>query len=368
MRKNVLVICLLVGLAGAAFAQRTATLTIKNAGNSGIAYVFDVWARSTGGTAIRVGTSSFFFNYNSAGMDTPTLTNINPNYTGDGVTTDYDAMTVQLVGGKIGVTVTFTAGGGGTGSLLSTASPDGERLCTVRMHITDPAQTAGLSWDALNTGVTNSVPAASVASNTVGSDNSLLPITLSSFVAQLASDRNQVRLEWKTISEINNYGFEVQRSLDGKSFESIPGSFVPGNGTTNVSHTYSYVDANPAGTTGYRLKQIDLDGTTSYSESVQPTTTTDVKEQKPTVFALEQNYPNPFNPTTVVEFALPSSSHVLMELYNLLGQKVQTLVDDVRQAGFYRVRVDGANLSSGVYLYRLSTGDKVFVRKMTLVK
>ncbi len=93
-----------------------------------------------------------------------------------------------------------------------------------------------------------------------------------------------------------------------------------------------------------------------------------MKEQKPTEFALQQNYPNPFNPTSVIEYSLPSSSHVLLELYNLLGQKIATLVNDVKAPGFYQVQVDGANLASGVYIYRLTAGQKTFVRKMALVK
>jgi len=104
-------------------------------------------------------------------------------------------------------------------------------------------------------------------------------------------------------------------------------------------HDYSYTDAT-AGDVQYfyRLEQVDRDGTITYSESKEAGGTTGVKEQKPTEFALQQNYPNPFNPTSVIEYSLPSSSHVLLELYNLLGQKIATLVNDVKRRGSTRSR------------------------------
>jgi hypothetical protein len=83
---------------------------------------------------------------------------------------------------------------------------------------------------------------------------------------------------------------------------------------------------------------------------------------------MRQNYPNPFNPTTVIEFDLPKDSHVSLEMYNILGQRVMTILDEVRLAGSQRVQVDASRLATGVYLYRLVAGDKVFMKKMTLIK
>jgi hypothetical protein len=201
-----------------------------------------------------------------------------------------------------------------------------------------------------------------------GLNDSPLPIQLVSFNVNILSS-DGVQLLWSTASEINNYGFYVQRSADAKTFTTLPGSFQPGHGTTIEHHDYSYTDAT-AGDVQYfyRLEQVDRDGTITYSESKEAGGTTGVKEQKPTEFALQQNYPNPFNPTSVIEYSLPSSSHVLLELYNLLGQKIATLVNDVKAPGFYQVQVDGAHLASGVYIYRLTAGQKTFVRKMALVK
>ncbi len=88
----------------------------------------------------------------------------------------------------------------------------------------------------------------------------------------------------------------------------------------------------------------------------------------PQAFSLSQNYPNPFNPTTQIEYALPRDARVRLEIYNLLGQKVATLVDEYQRAGYRSVRWDARGLASGVYLYRLQAGDFTAVKKLVVIK
>jgi hypothetical protein len=88
----------------------------------------------------------------------------------------------------------------------------------------------------------------------------------------------------------------------------------------------------------------------------------------PTVYGLSQNYPNPFNPSTIIEYSLPSSGFVSLKIFNLLGQEVRLLVNDVQPAGRYSARFDASGLTTGLYFYRLQAGPFVEVRKMLLVK
>ncbi|MBD3224106.1 MAG: family 10 glycosylhydrolase [Caldithrix sp.] len=92
------------------------------------------------------------------------------------------------------------------------------------------------------------------------------------------------------------------------------------------------------------------------------------KQEVPDRYYLGKNYPNPFNPFTTIEFALPERGHVRMQIYNMMGQKVATVVDEVKGPGQYTVQVDGTNLSSGVYIYRLSVNQQNLTGKMILMK
>lgn len=95
---------------------------------------------------------------------------------------------------------------------------------------------------------------------------------------------------------------------------------------------------------------------------------TGIQGELPKTFALAQNYPNPFNPTTSISYQLPISSHVNFDIYNLKGQKVRTLVNEIQEAGYFTVNFNASDFSSGMYLYRLSAGNEVITKKMLLMK
>jgi hypothetical protein len=198
-----------------------------------------------------------------------------------------------------------------------------------------------------------------------------LPIQLASFTASVVST-SSVRLDWMTLTETNNYGFEVQKSVEATTgYAIIPNGFIPGHGTTTEPQTYTYTDNGvTAGTWYYRLKQIDLDGTIHYTDGVQVDVLTGVDgESVPKEFALEQNYPNPFNPTTSIEFHLPKATDVTLKVYNILGSEVLTVLSNVKMGrGVHEMQVNASQLASGLYIYRMTTPEFTQTRKMVVLK
>ena len=195
------------------------------------------------------------------------------------------------------------------------------------------------------------------------SGGGLLPVELTSFTANLIDE--SVILNWQTATEINNYGFEVERSVFSGQSSTVSVKwnkvgFVEGNGNSNSPKQYSYTDNNiNAGKYSYRLKQLDFDGKYEYSEIVN------VEVKAPAKFELSQNYPNPFNPTTRI---VPSNEFVSLKVYDILGNEVAVLVNEQKQAGSYEVNFDASNLTSGLYFYKIKSGDFTHVKKMMLVK
>lgn len=201
--------------------------------------------------------------------------------------------------------------------------------------------------------------------------NSALPVELTDFDSDV--NGNKVKLYWNTATEVNNYGFEVERA-QYKSYTSTLGipdlpknwekiGFVEGHGNSNSPKDYTFTDQPTGGKDFlYRLKQIDFDGAFEYSKIITASLE-NVNE-----FQLEQNYPNPFNPTTRISYKLASRASVRLKVYDLLAQVVAELVDDTQEAGRYEVTFDGSKLPSGTYFYKLEAGQYVEVRKLLLVK
>ena len=154
-----------------------------------------------------------------------------------------------------------------------------------------------------------------------------VPVELVSFDAKLIN--GAVNLSWITATETNNSGFEIQRSLDNSSFSKI--AFIAGNGSTTEISKYSYVDNYSADNkVYYRLKQIDNDGSYTYSDVVE------VNLSMPKEFVLSQNYPNPFNPSTSIKYQLASDGYVTLKVYDLLGREIETLVNQLETAGTHQ--------------------------------
>ena len=187
----------------------------------------------------------------------------------------------------------------------------------------------------------------------------VVPVELTSFNASL--NEGNVLLSWATATETNNKGFDIERKSTGSEYMKV--GYVGGSGTTTEPRAYSFTDKDVnTGNYIYRLKQIDFNGTSSYSNEVN------VKVISPLQYSLEQNYPNPFNPNTTIKYSIPDDGFVKLKIYNLLGEEVISLVNNLQKAGRYEVVFDASRFASGVYYYRLETEKYTSIKKMILMK
>ena len=195
-----------------------------------------------------------------------------------------------------------------------------------------------------------------------GGSLKVLPVEMTSFTATV--QKTNAMLAWSTATEVNNFGFNVERrAIVSNSWATV--GFVAGAGTSNATYNYSYTDNNlSAGTYVYRLKQIDNNGSYKYSQSVELEV-----NSLPVTIGLSQNYPNPFNPSTKISFALANTEYARLVVYNMLGQQVKTLFDGIADGQKeYVVTFDASQLASGIYFYKMQTATQTDVRRMLLVK
>lgn len=194
-------------------------------------------------------------------------------------------------------------------------------------------------------------------------NNVPIPVELNSF--NLNVIKNTVQLNWTTATETDNYGFEIERKFNGMNIQSWTKiGFIPGAGNSHSTKVYSFTDSkiNLSGKYSYRLKQIDIGGSFTYSEL------RNTEIILPLKFELSQNYPNPFNPTTTINYVVANAGIVEIIIYNALGEKVHTVVNETKEPGYYSVVIDAAGFSSGIYFYRMTSGNFVKINKMTLLR
>jgi hypothetical protein len=210
-------------------------------------------------------------------------------------------------------------------------------------------------------------------SNIGTSQDYSLPVTLISFKA--VPSYAKIVLEWLTASEENNAGFYLMRA-DEKAgdYRRLNEQLIEGNGNTSVTHYYQFEDTDVEieQTYYYKLFSVDFNG----DVYEYPTIAAGAAVMLPQSFSLKQNFPNPFNPTTKMSFDVPQESNVKLEVYNMLGQKIRTLVDGRLQPGIYQNVIwdakddRGNSIANGIY-YLVFTADAQNikqVRKMVFMK
>ncbi|MCX6640418.1 MAG: hypothetical protein NTW14_08065 [bacterium] len=207
------------------------------------------------------------------------------------------------------------------------------------------------------------------------------PVQLSTFSGQAID--HSVELVWQTASEIDCYGWKVERRLQENPYLDVS-ELIPGHGTTPEPQEYSFRDetAQAGEIYTYRLEQIDLNGNTTFSEPI--TVTVDVQ---PTEFVFRGIYPNPFNPTATIRFDLQQASWMTLEVFDVDGRCVgahgmRPIVGGVGSqgalraplqetwfpAGTHTILFDGSDLPSGLYFARLTTGNWSAMQKLVLLK
>jgi hypothetical protein len=191
------------------------------------------------------------------------------------------------------------------------------------------------------------------------------PVELVSFTA--STDKDAINLKWKTATELNNSGFDIERGSVNNSNGNIiltKIGFVKGAGNSLTANSYSFSDkVNISGKYYYRLKQIDNDGSFKYSDPVDVNFTSQVNS-----FNLTQNYPNPFNPSTTIAYSLSEASNVKLSVFNALGQQVKIVENVYKNAGNYKVTLNADDLNSGIYFYKIEAGQYSQIKKMILIK
>jgi hypothetical protein len=197
---------------------------------------------------------------------------------------------------------------------------------------------------------------------TLAEMSEIVPVELLAFTASV--NNSEVQLLWSTASELNNQGFEIERAIDDENnFVTI--AFVSAKGSTSEINYYSFSDKpdlNGVHNIYYRLKQIDFDGSFSYSDIVN------VTYDVPSVFVLNQNFPNPFNPSTMITYFVPKESFVTIKVYDFLGREIKTLVNETLSTGSYDVIFDSSNLPSGTYFCTMISDNFSDTKKMIVLK
>jgi hypothetical protein len=277
----------------------------------------------------------------------------------------------------------FTAGS----VLLNYTAADGVSD-TVNLRIAQGSVTGTGTWTDLG-GTGKGSPAGTIASTNSFTDltsntiftiadhtggSNVLPVELTSFSA--SNNSRTIQIKWVTSTEKNCSKFEIERALlktNGESLSWLNVGSVQASGTSTSTKNYSFTEKNmQAGKYQYRLKMIDYDGSYKYSSIVE------VEIALPKKFDLSQNYPNPFNPSTRINYSLSTDSKVVLDVYNLTGERVTQLVNDEQSAGYYSVDFNSSlinkSIPSGVYFYRISATEKVSgnnfseIKKMMLLK
>ena len=350
-------------------------------------YDFDIFILQTGADTLQLAGLQLAFTYNTAVLNGGTLTcsyvasSTDVNIAGAGLK---NTTFVTTTPGLIQIP-SRTPPGPGNGAFLQDVVSPGAKVGRLKMvnSVAFASQTASVAFDFTlyevkiaayvwnGPSFTNTdVTANGTFNNTL--TNPTLPVELTSFISNVSG--RQVNLSWETKTEVNSSKYEIDRALVSTKDATVTWTsvgIVQASGNSSAPKKYSYTEKNlQTGKYQYRLKMIDNDGSYKYSDVVE------TEISLPKEFAISQNYPNPFNPSTKIDYQVPVDAKVILEVYNITGQKVVELVNQDQQAGYYSVNFGSSSskLASGVYIYRIVATEKAngnnfsSIKKMMLLK
>lgn len=209
-----------------------------------------------------------------------------------------------------------------------------------------------------------------VINSTTKTDSLTLPVELIYFYASVQPQ--SILLKWGTATEVNNFGFEIERAHDSfTNWETV--DFVLGNGTSNIPINYEYQDTTVprTGIVYYRLKQVDVIGSFEYSDTVTVNFLSSITLENPEApqeFSISNNFPNPFNPSTKINFQIPIQQSLKISLYDINGKLVKEIAAQEFLPGSYQLFLDFTSYSSGIYFVRFETQKNVVTKKITFIK
>lgn len=342
-------------------AQTTVNGQFVVTNHSGSIYSITVQLNTNTGTS-GLGTSTIIFNFDSTALSFPSSPVSGTDYAFSNFSGgNYSPATVtRPAANQIWLNIELLNTNNGT---IVTQNPGWTDVATITFTIINHSGSSNLTWQNSNSnwaifdGNNSSLWTNGTFTNL---NTSPLPVELSTFTAN--TNNNKVELNWQTATEVNNYGFEIQRSKQSNNLAWEKIGFVEGNGNSNSPKSYRFTDDNPIqGNLVYRLKQLDINGDYKYSKEIEVNLI-------PKNFILFQNYPNPFNPSTTIKFSLPKMSFVTIKIFDITGREVATLLNGFKDPGTYSINFNAGSLSSGTYFYKITSENFVQIRKMLLLK
>lgn len=328
--------------------------------NNGTTFVVKLQINSnTAGN--RLGTSTVQFTFNNLALSYPTgggpQNGVHYTYHNYGAS-PYTSHVTQPVVGKVSANIVLLSSDNGT---VIAQSPAWTDVCSFTFGITNSAALNSSAFTMLEVFSDAAFPVQFTNGTWEGLTDVPLPVEMKTFAATISG--NAVQLNWETTTEVNCFGFDIERSLSTSEQYTKVG-FIQGSGNSNSVKKYEFSDVpEQQGLYNYRLKQIDNDGSIAYYGPVLVDFS-----QTPDNYALYQNFPNPFNPSTLISFDIPCESHVSLEIFNTVGEKVASPVSHYLSSGKHTVSFSAADLPTGLYFYVLRADEFTSVKKMMILK